>query len=423
MDKETVEGDLRGAIEQYKRVAQSQDRSIAAKALIRMAECYQKLGDVQARKIFEQVVREYADQPDAVKTARARLGVTPGALNTGMTTRQVWTGRDVDTYGSVSPDGRVISFTDWDTGDLALHDVTTGQNRRLTTNKKDWDAYAIGSAISRDGRHIAYGWASAASAAQHFAEVRMIDIDGGKPRVLVASRDLGGVYVRDWSPDGRWLAVAMWRTDRTAQIALVSTTDGTVRILKSGDWGDGTGMALSADGRYVAYDRAANAASGQRDIHVIAVDGSGDTPALAHPANDRVLGWSPDGKHLLFASDRSGSSGVWALPMREGTPQGEPKLIRANINPSPLGFTRSGSPVLRPGRWRITHLRGVGGFRNGKGAVAADDHPQPRCRPGRFSFVVAGRKVSRLYVTPGCEWESYGNDEPADPVHGERQRP
>ena len=62
-------------------------------------------------------------------------------------------------YGSVSPDGRVISFTDWDTGDLALHDVTTGQNRRLTTNKKDWDAYAIGSAISRDGRHIAYGWA------------------------------------------------------------------------------------------------------------------------------------------------------------------------------------------------------------------------------------------------------------------------
>ena len=133
------------------------------------------------------------------------------------------------------------------------------------------------------------------------------------------------------------------RTDRTAQIALVSTTDGTVRILKSGDWGDGTGMALSADGRYVAYDRAANAASGQRDIHVIAVDGSGDTPALAHPANDRVLGWSPDGKHLLFASDRSGSSGVWALPMREGTPQGEPKLIRANINPSPLGFTRSGA--------------------------------------------------------------------------------
>ena len=135
----------------------------------------------------------------------------------------------------------------------------------------------------------------------------------------------------------------MQRKDRTAQIALVSTTDGTVRILKSGDWRGGGRMAFSADGRYVAYDRPANAASGQRDIHVIAVDGSGDTPAVAHPANDHVLGWSSDGKSLLFASDRSGSSGIWALPVREGRPEGEPELIRANVNPSPLGLTRSGA--------------------------------------------------------------------------------
>ena len=175
MDKETVEGDLRGAIEQYKKIAQSQDRSIAAKALIRMAECYQKLGDVQARTIFEQVVRDYADQPDAVKTARARLGVTPGALNTGMTTRQVWTGREVDTYGSVSPDGRLISFTDWDTGDLALHDVTTGQNRRLTTNKKDWMSvrHWIGHLARRQAHRVRLGAdCPAVSAADHFAEVR-----------------------------------------------------------------------------------------------------------------------------------------------------------------------------------------------------------------------------------------------------------
>ena len=115
---------------------------------------------MQARTIFEQVVREYADQPDAVKTARARLGVTLAALNTGMTTRQVWTGREVDTYGSVSPDGRLISFTDWDTGDLALHDSDHGPEPPSATNKKGWsdDAFAIGSPISRDGRHIAYGW-------------------------------------------------------------------------------------------------------------------------------------------------------------------------------------------------------------------------------------------------------------------------
>ena len=49
--KEQVEGDLKGAIEQYKKIAQSKDRSIAVQALIRMAECYQKLGDGESRRI------------------------------------------------------------------------------------------------------------------------------------------------------------------------------------------------------------------------------------------------------------------------------------------------------------------------------------------------------------------------------------
>src|SRR5438552_5843814 len=67
--KEQVEGDLKGAIEQYKKLAENKDRAIAAKALIHMAECYQKLGDAQARTIFEQVVREFADQKEEVALA------------------------------------------------------------------------------------------------------------------------------------------------------------------------------------------------------------------------------------------------------------------------------------------------------------------------------------------------------------------
>ena len=40
---------------------------------MRMAECYQKLGDAESRKIYEQVVKDYADQKEAVTLARARL--------------------------------------------------------------------------------------------------------------------------------------------------------------------------------------------------------------------------------------------------------------------------------------------------------------------------------------------------------------
>src|SRR4051794_3640774 len=81
--QEEVEGDLKGAIEQYKKLAQSNNRAIAAKALIQMAGCYQRLGDAEAWKTYEQVVKYYPDQKEAVALARARLSGSAVTANTG----------------------------------------------------------------------------------------------------------------------------------------------------------------------------------------------------------------------------------------------------------------------------------------------------------------------------------------------------
>src|SRR6185436_8257964 len=64
--KELVDGDLNSAIQQYKVIVDKfkNDRSIAADALVHMAECYQKLGDAESRKIYERIIREYSDQKD-----------------------------------------------------------------------------------------------------------------------------------------------------------------------------------------------------------------------------------------------------------------------------------------------------------------------------------------------------------------------
>src|SRR5690348_9576924 len=71
--KETVDGDLKGAIEQYRKIAQGKDRALAARALVRMGQCYEKLGDTEARKAYERVVQEFRDQQEAVRQARNRL--------------------------------------------------------------------------------------------------------------------------------------------------------------------------------------------------------------------------------------------------------------------------------------------------------------------------------------------------------------
>ena len=62
--KEDVNGDLEAAIAIYERVLKDfpQDRTHAAKALLHIGLCYEKLGRDEARKAYERVVREFADQ-------------------------------------------------------------------------------------------------------------------------------------------------------------------------------------------------------------------------------------------------------------------------------------------------------------------------------------------------------------------------
>jgi Tol biopolymer transport system component len=348
---ELVDGNLKAAIDQYRRIVDTYGktaRTTAAQALLRMAECYQKLGDAQAQKIYERIMREFGEQGEAVALARTRLGRAKEPLALARGDRAVWTGSRVDLFGRVSPDGRYVTYVDWALyGNLALHDVATDTDHLLTP-KKTWEdadgASASWSAISPDGKQVAYGWQSTNP------EIRVVPLDPAaikeprRVRTFDASevRFLG---VRDWSPDGKSLAVGLSRKDGTSQIAIVSVADGALRLLKSTDWRGADRIAFSRDGQYVAYDLPATEESDQRDVFVMAVDGSREVPAVVHMANDLVVGWSPDGRQLLFSSDRTGSNALWAVGVTEGRPQGPAELLKADIGADsyPLGLTNSGA--------------------------------------------------------------------------------
>ena len=92
LHQEEVQGDLKGAIAAYQKVVAvpGVSRKTAAGAPVRMGQCYEKLGDAESRKAYERVLREYADQKEAVVVARARLGgVESMARQTGIAARQV----------------------------------------------------------------------------------------------------------------------------------------------------------------------------------------------------------------------------------------------------------------------------------------------------------------------------------------------
>jgi Tol biopolymer transport system component len=332
---ETVDGNLKGAIEQYKKIAAlpGAGRATVATALLRMGQCYEKLGDSEARKAYERVVREFGDQAVVAAEARTKLAALVGAGGASgsstLAVRRVWSGADVT--GKVSPDGRFVSFTDWETGDVAIHDLATGQDRRVTDNRLP-EGIIEPSVPSPDSKSIAYAWAINDS-----YDLYVVGLDGSKPRVLKAAGN--GVLHHiplAWSPDSRHLLAEFVKTDGSRDMTLVAVADGSTKFLKSAGKDLSPGGEFSPDGRYIAW-------STKEGISLFDLRMGTESLLMQDLSNHSVLGWAPDGKCLMFSSERSGSSDAWLIAVTGGKAQGEPIFVRKDWGFKPMGFTRSGA--------------------------------------------------------------------------------
>ena len=195
--------------------------------------------------------------------------------------------------------------------------------------------------MSPDGKQVAYAWFNE----DFFYDLRIVGLEGSDPRVLYSNEEVEYLQPATWSPDGKHVLATFFRKDRTNQIVLVSVADGSVRVLKTLDWRWPEKMSLSPDGRYIAYDFPPQEDSPKRDIFLLASDGSRETPLIEHPANDRLPVWTPDGKKILFGSDRTGTNGAWVIQVANGKPQGSPELVKPDMGRRilPMGFTKKGS--------------------------------------------------------------------------------
>lgn len=347
---ERADGNLRDAIQLYDRVVKqsTRDRALAARALLRMAECYQKLGDTDARRVYERVVREFADQADAVSQARARLSAIPLRRVPGdQAARRVWTAEpDQDPFGHVpSFDGRYVGVSDWETGSFLVLDVANGSTRAVARAGASGGRATGTSAISHDGRSVVYTWTPDGEAVTEL-RLQVLADARARPRTLYRTGGLAeAIHPYGWTPDGRRILVVRRLADSTSQIALMTIADGALQVIKSVPW-QSPRASLSPDGRYVAY-YSFDQDTKVRTISVLATDGSREV-VVARGQNQGTPMWLADSSAVLFVDTRTGSPSLWRVAIDDGAVR-PAELIKPDVGAiEMLGVSRSGALYYLP---------------------------------------------------------------------------
>lgn len=348
--QERVHGNLDAAISLYEQVASdADDRSLAAQALIRIGQNYERMGAVNARSVYQRVISEFADQSDEVRLARNRMSILdqdPSDRSIRVARRHVL---DVpDGMGDTSPNGRFLSLVHWDTGDYAILNTATG-DVKLISSDGSWsdDTWAYGdvSYWSPDGRYVAYNWLSVEKdtpvSTPNGMNLRIYDTQTEETRTLASNEDTRvedawGFFPRGWTPDSRSIvAVTMDRDDRTHGLVLIDGASGAVQHLF--EQPDIRSVAVAPDGEHVAYtvERAGPDGPAVHETFFSRIDGTGRTSLGARAHN---LLFSDDGRYLFFVADSDTRPVIRAVEFEDGTPTGNSVLVAEDL-PSRVKLT------------------------------------------------------------------------------------
>jgi Tol biopolymer transport system component/DNA-binding SARP family transcriptional activator len=243
----------------------------------------------------------------------------------------------LEVHPALSPDGKLLAFASGPSGQLRIQVRHLAGGRTIsltdgTLGDEHWPRW------SPDGTRLSFETGDA---------VYVVPPLGGSAKPLLTRSEPDGPSFLAWSPDGGRLAYARGNT-----IEVVATEGDATTVIPTGDlphslsWSpDGSRLAFALGNAAFAY--AANAIGNIAPSSIWVVPASGGQPQRVTDATSLNTSpvWMPDGRSLLFISDRDGSRDLYRVELSDG------RLVRltAGLSLHTIDLSRDGRTLTYAG--------------------------------------------------------------------------
>src|SRR5215471_4162195 len=254
------------------------------------------------------------------------------------TFRRLTSDPGVESFPSLSPEGLLFVYASGPIdypGPSRIYLGRVDQDAPIANLSGDGPVSDTQPAFSPDGKWIAF------RSDRLRGGLFRIPSGGGQPLLIVNEG-----FNPSWSPDGKRIVYSTfshgaspYARRKGGQLRIVDVASGVRTPL---DTGEALQPAWSPHGDRIAYwgDRSSPRITTSSAIFTVSASASSDVPILATGnapglrTEDWDPSWSPDGRYLYFSSNRSGTIGLWRVPIDERT--GSP---RGNLEPVPTPST------------------------------------------------------------------------------------
>ncbi|HEY4183924.1 MAG TPA: hypothetical protein VGP07_02600 [Polyangia bacterium] len=217
-------------------------------------------------------------------------------------------------------DGRGVVYlrqTSFEHPAYVLFDPLTKQHREL------WEAHSAGvSSPTPDGRGLVFAQVAPVPLPRRIGgndnatweDLFHLDLESGELRQLTHGQR---AHQPDVSPDGKRIACTTGRITGTQELAVVSIDGGVPEVLLHNAAGEiAYSPSWSPDGKQIVYSRFKR--GGFHDIHIFDLATRTDRALWIDRALDIEPRFSPDGRFVLWSSDRTGIYNIFAYEVASG---------------------------------------------------------------------------------------------------------